>query len=154
MKKLLLIIISLLLLVGCQTKEEIEAQKKQEELNKITEEVEKEEISDEAKKWLIDSKTKKMATILCMTTSKKCKKIKTYVDKLLTEYNITIYFYNLDEIEDTTKQTIKTTYELKDFASYTPYIFITENSKLLTSKTDFTEEELSTLLKETKIISE
>ena len=154
MKKLIFCIASILLLVSCQTEEEIREQKKQEEINKITEEIEKEQISDEAKKWLIDTKTKNMATIFCMATSKKCNNLKNYIDSLIEEYNITIYFYNLDEIDESTKETIKTTYELNDYANYTPYIFITENNKLLDTKTDFTNDELLKLLKETKIISE
>ena len=80
MKKLFIFILCLITLSGCQTQEEIKKQKEQEELNKIKNEVQNSEIPEEVKTWTYDVKTKKLSTVFCISTSKKCADFKTTLE--------------------------------------------------------------------------
>ena len=63
-KTFLLILIVLLLITGCKTREEIEKEKEQQRIDDITKEVEKNtEVPEDVKKWLVDNKTKQVLTI-------------------------------------------------------------------------------------------
>lgn len=153
MKKFLLSISCILFLTNCQTQEEIKKQQEKEEIEKITEELNREELSEESKKWLIDTKTKKVTTVLCMSSSKKCKELEKHLYNIKNEYDITLYYYNIDNLDKNTLNILKNTYELKDYTGYTPYVFIVEKERLLDTKTDITNDNINNYLKEKDIIS-
>lgn len=134
MKKVL-IIICLILLTGCKTQEEIKEEKRQEEINKIKEEVNNTEVPESTKEWLIKTKTENVLTILCITTSNKCNTLKNNL-KDLSKDNILVYYYNVDELTNEELKIYKTTYELKDYTGYLPYIILTSNDKLITTIKD------------------
>lgn len=134
MKKVLLII-CLILLTGCKTQEEIKEEKRQEEINKIKEEVNNTEVPESTKDWLIKTKTENVLTILCITTSNKCNTLKNNL-KDLSKDNILVYYYNVDELTNEELKIYKTTYELKDYTGYLPYIILTNNDKLITTIKD------------------
>lgn len=134
MKKVLLII-CLILLTGCKTQEEIKEEKRQEEINKIKEEVNNTEVPESTKDWLIKTKTENVLTILCITTSNKCNTLKNNL-KDLSKDNILVYYYNVDELTNEELKIYKTTYELKDYTGYLPYIILTSNDKLITTIKD------------------
>lgn len=134
MKKVL-IIICLILLTGCKTQEEIKEEKRQEEINKIKEEVNNTEVPESTKDWLIKTKTENVLTILCITTSNKCNTLKNNL-KDLSKDNILVYYYNVDELTNEELKIYKTTYELKDYTGYLPYIILTSNDKLITTIKD------------------
>lgn len=155
MKKVIILLCLFFLVVGCETKEERDEKKKQEEIKKVTEKLDKQELSEEAKKWLLSTKTEKVITIFCVSTSKKCEEIKAIVDEVQTKYKNITYYYNLDEIDEETKKTLKETYKIDDYASYTPYLFVTIKDKLINTHTgSFTKEEYIEFLKTSKVISE
>ena len=143
MKKVLVVLLSLLIICGCETQEQRDIRKHQEEIDKVTQEVSSSNIPENAKKWLVDIKTEKVVTVLCITTSSKCKIMQEKFDQVNNKLK---YFINLDEIEDEEKNVYKTTFELDDYTSYVPYIIISDSNKLLTTKTDITIEELNELL--------
>ena len=134
MKKVLLII-CIILLTGCKTQEEIKEEKRQEEINKIKEEVNNTEVPESTKDWLIKTKTENVLTILCITTSNKCNTLKNNL-KDLSKDNILVYYYNVDELTNEELKIYKTTYELKDYTGYLPYIILTNNDKLITTIKD------------------
>ncbi len=143
MKKVLVILLALLILCGCETQEQRDIRKHQEEIEKATQEVGSSNIPENAKKWLVDVKTEKVVTVLCITTSNKCKKIQENFDQINNKFK---YFINLDEIEDDEKNVYKTTFELDDYTSYVPYVIISEKNKLLTTETDITIEDINEIL--------
>lgn len=143
MKKVLLVLLSLLIICGCETQEQRDIRKHKEEIEKVTQEVNSSNIPENAKKWLVNIKTEKVVTVLCLTTSNKCKKMQENFDQVNNKLK---YFINLDEIEDEEKNVYKTTFELDDYTSYVPYIMISDSNKLLTTKTDITIEEINELL--------
>ena len=143
MKKVLVVLLSLLIICGCETQEQRDIRKHQEEIAKATQEVSSSNIPENAKKWLVDVKTEKVVTVLCITTSHKCKNIQENFDQIDNKLK---YFINLDEIEDDEKNVYKTTFELDDYTSYVPYVMISEKNKLLTTKTNITIEELNEIL--------
>ena len=147
MKKILLLLFSILLLFGCETKEEREQRKKDEEIQKITEELTQNETPEEAK-------ADKVVTIFCLTTSKKCESLKVVSEEIKEGENLKLYFFNLDEIKDEVKTIYKTTYELNDYTGYLPYIMIVSKNKLISTHTDTLDKEsFIEYLKENKIIS-
>lgn len=152
MKKLFIFILCLITLSGCQTQEEIKKQKEQEELNKIKNEVQNSEIPEEVKTWTYDVKTKKLSTVFCISTSKKCADFKTILEELKTEYNIDYYYFEVDKIDDNVKKHYKDYFELKDYTGYLPYTIISNKDKLITTKTDvLKKEELLSLFEEKKL---
>lgn len=152
MKKLF-IILFLLVLTGCQTKEEIEKQKKEEEIQNITEEINKKDVPESTKEWLIKNESEKVLTILCITTSNKCKELKENINTL--KEKITTYYLNVDKLNDEELLIYKTKYELKDYNSYLPYIFVGERNKLLTTIKDEKDvNKILTVLIDKKIVSQ
>ena len=153
-KRLFILVIILFLLSACQTQEEREKQKEQERINEITKEVEKNtEISEEAKKWLIDNKSTKVLTILCMKTSARCNKLKEDIKEY--EKNLKIYYIEMDETDEGTKETYKTTYELKEYTGYLPYVILVDNNKLIDYSTKVNDiKDIKDLLIKNKIVSE
>ena len=132
MKKKMLLLITCLLLIttACQTQEEREMEKERERVEEITKEVEKNtEIPEETKSWMIDNKSKKVITILCIKTSDRCNKIKEKINEI--EKNIKEYFIELDDLEDNVKDIYKTTYNLDSYTGYLPYVYLVDNNKLI-----------------------
>lgn len=147
MKKVLIVLLSLLIICGCETQEQRDIRKHQEEIDKVKQEVSTSDVPENAKKWLVDIKTEKVVTILCIKTSKKCGKMEENLDQIDNKLK---YFIYLDEIEEEEKKVYKTTFELNDYTSYVPYIMISDKNKLLTTKTDITIEEINELLNDKK----
>ncbi|MBQ6285216.1 MAG: hypothetical protein IJK67_02765 [Bacilli bacterium] len=153
-KKLLILTFIILLLSACKTQQEMEEEKENQRINEITKEVEKNtEISEEAKKWLIDNKATKVLTIFCMKTSSRCNKLKEEVKEY--ESKLKVYYIEMDETDDTTKETYKTTYELKEYTGYLPYVILVNNNKLIDYSNKITDiKDIKELLIKNKIVSE
>lgn len=155
MKKIVLILlITLVFITGCKTQEEIEKEKEKQRIEEITKEVEKNtEVSEDAKKWLVDNKSKKVLTVLCISTSKRCEEVK--VDLKNYESKLKVYYFELDKIEENDANTYKTTYELKNYTGYLPYIYLVDNNKLVDYERDIRKvEDIKTFLVKNKIVSE
>lgn len=152
--KITTLFIAIILLCGCQTKEQIQEKKEKERIDEITKEVEKnKEISEEAKKWLIDNKSSTVMTIYCISTSNRCTKIKENIE----EFNkkIKIHYLEMDKIDDDTKNVYKTTYELENYTGYLPYILIVKNDKKIDYSTNIKDvKDIKDLLIKNKIVSE
>ena len=131
MKKILLLITCVFLITtGCQTQEEREQEKEKQRIDNITEEVKKNtEIPEEAKTWMIDNKSKKVLTILCIKTSNRCLKLKEDIKDL--DKNIKVYYIEVDDLEEDVKNIYKTTYNLDDYTGYLPYVYLVDNNKLI-----------------------
>ncbi len=131
MKKILLLITCVFLITtGCQTQEEREQEKEKQRIDNITEEVKKNtEIPEEAKNWMIDNKSKKVLTILCIKTSNRCLKLKEDIKDL--DKTIKVYYIELDDLEEDVKNIYKTTYDLGDYTGYLPYVYLVDNNKLI-----------------------
>ena len=152
MKKILLII-CLILLTGCKTQEEIKEEKRQEEINKVKNEVNNTEVPESTKDWLIKTKTEDVLTILCITTSNKCNTLKNNIENLSKANNILVYYYNVDELTNEELKIYKSTYELKDYTGYLPYIILTSNDKLITTIKDTIDiDSIKNILKQNKIV--
>ena len=153
-KKLLILTFIILLLSACKTQQEMEEEKENQRIIEITKEVEKNtEISEEAKKWLIDNKATKVLTIFCMKTSSRCNKLKEEVKEY--ESKLKVYYIEMDETDDTTKETYKTTYELKEYTGYLPYVILVNNNKLIDYSNKITDiKDIKELLIKNKIVSE
>ena len=119
-----------LITTGCQTQEEREQEKEKQRIDNITEEVKKNtEIPEEAKNWMIDNKSKKVLTILCIKTSNRCLKLKEDIKDL--DKTIKVYYIELDDLEEDVKNIYKTTYDLDDYTGYLPYVYLVDNNKLI-----------------------
>ncbi len=131
MKKILLLITcAFLITTGCQTQEEREQEKEKQRIDNITEEVKKNtEIPEEAKTWMIDNKSKKVLTILCIKTSNRCLKLKEDIKDL--DKNVKVYYIELDDLEDDVKNIYKETYNLDNYTGYLPYVYLVDNNKLI-----------------------
>ena len=153
-KKLLILTFIILLLSACKSQQEMEEEKENQRIIEITKEVEKNtEISEEAKKWLIDNKATKVLTIFCMKTSSRCNKLKEEVKEY--ESKLKVYYIEMDETDDTTKETYKTTYELKEYTGYLPYVILVNNNKLIDYSNKITDiKDIKELLIKNKIVSE
>ena len=154
MKKYFMLVICLLMLVSCETKEEMEIRKKNEEIEKIKTELNDNNIPESTKDWLVDINTEKVVTILCLNSSNKCNKLKDEIQTIEnTEFKT--YYINLDEITEEEKNIYKNQFEIKDYTGYVPYIIISNKNKLLFTKTDVKNfNEINDVLKQLKIVSE
>ena len=130
MKKTLLIICLLLILCSCSKKDN----------NKLNSETNNTTITDNnigytenTKTWLEDISNKKVITIFCLTTSKKCTELNSNINQIK---NTKVYFLYLDEITDEEKNVYKNKYDLKDYTGYTPYLILSDKNKLLKTDTD------------------
>jgi len=142
------------MLVSCETKEEMEIRKKNEEIEKIKTELNENNIPESTKEWLVDINTDKVVTILCLNTSNKCNKLNDEI-KEITDTKYKIYYINLDEITEEEKNIYKNQFEIKDYTGYVPYIIISNRNKLLSTKTDVKNfNEINNILKQLKIVSE
>ncbi len=154
MKKILLTILFLIFITGCQTQEERELKKEKQRVDEITKEVEKNtEIPEEAKTWMIDNKSKTVLTILCLKTSNRCVEIQ----KGLAEYEkeVKIYYIEFDDLDENIKDIYKKTYELDNYTGYLPYVYLVSNNKLIKTNSkvkDITD--IKNMLIENKIVSE
>ena len=135
MKKLLLIS-CLLLLCSCESKEQIEKKNEEKKYNEMVSEVQKSDSPESTKEWLIDVNQGKVLTILCITTSGKCTKIKENVSKIK---GAKVYYLNVDELNDQEKDTYKNKFTLNDYTGYLPYLMLSNDNKLLKTKTDIYE---------------
>ncbi len=153
-KKLLILTVIILLLSACKTQEEIEEEKEKQRIDEITKEVEKNtEVSEDAKKWLIDNKATKVLTIFCMKTSSRCNKLKEDVKEY--ENKLKIYYIEMDETDDSTKEIYKTTYELKEYTGYLPYAILVDNNRLIDYLNKISDiKDIKELLVKNKIVSE
>ena len=153
MKKILLLLTTFLLLTSCQTKEEIEEKKKQEEIKILKEEINNREVPENTKKWILENETEKVLTILCISTSTKCNKLKENIGTI--NKSIKTYFFNVDELSEEELKTYKTKYNLEDYTGYLPYIIVSERNKLITTiKDKYKTEEIIEILKREKLIAD
>lgn len=154
MKKLFILVLFILLLTGCKTQEDIQKEKKEEEINKISEELDKEEVPTEAKEWLINIKTEDVLTVFCISTSKKCATLKEDINSIKKEYKLLTYYFEFDKIDENVRKVYKETFKLNDYTGYLPYIIISSKNTLIKTHTDtLSKDDLIKLLKENKIIS-
>lgn len=153
MKKLFMLLLIIFMLVGCETQEERDARKKSEEIKKINESLTTSEIPEETRQWLVDTKMENVITVFCITSSKKCEELSNTIEEVKKNNGVITHIINLDTIADNVKNVYKTTYELKDYTGYLPYIFITSKEELLYTHTDIiSQEELINVLKENEIV--
>lgn len=153
-KKLLVLFISLFMICACQTQEKIKEEKEKKRIDEITKEVNNSyKISEDAKKWLVDNKSTKVLTILCIKTSNRCNKIKDNIKDY--EKKLKVYYIELDDLEDNEKDVYKKTYELKDYTGYLPYIYLVNNNKLIDYNKDIKSiDDIKDFLIKNKIVSE
>lgn len=136
MKKLFIVLFCILLLTGCETKEERDKRLEEEQLKSIKEEVTKSEVPENAKEWLVDIKSDKVLTVLCISTSNKCTKIKENLNNIKS---IKTYYFNVDEISDEEKDVYKTEFELPNYTGYLPYLILSNDDKLIDTTFDIFE---------------
>ncbi len=154
MKKVVLLT-TLLLLTGCKTQQELAEEKRLEELNKITEEVNKTEVPESTKDWLIKTKTEEVLTIICISTSSKCNTINTNLEELKKQTNIETYYIEVDKLTEEETNIYKTTFKLDDYNGYLPYMLLTRENELITTIKDTADiNEIKNIIDQNKIVSE
>lgn len=136
MKRVVFILFFILLITGCQTQEEIKQKKLEEEINKINNELSKNEIPKETREWIVNSKTSKTATVFCISTSKKCAKLKDEIESIDKEIKNNVYYIELDTIDEDSTNVYKTTFELIDYTSYLPYVSFVNKGEFELYKSD------------------
>ncbi len=129
MKKILLGSLILLLLCSCDNNKNTEI--KNQTLENTTNEIDNMNVSEELKAWLNDIKTNKVLTIFCISTSKRCEKIKGSIDEIT---NVNKYIIMLDQLNDEEKSIYKSKFDIKDYTGYVPYLILSDKDKLINTK--------------------
>lgn len=152
-KKIFLILLLIFIFSGCKTQEEIMQEKEKERVDQISKEVEEnKEIPQETKEWIIDNKSKKVLTILCIKSSKKCQNIKQNIN--VFNNNIKTYYIELDDTFENVKDVYKNTYELDNYTGYLPYAFYVNNDILIDKIANINNiEDINNFLIKNKIVS-
>jgi alkyl hydroperoxide reductase subunit AhpC len=142
------------MLFGCETQEERIKREKDEKVEEITKELTSKEIPKDVQNWIVSTTLDKVITVFCITTSKKCTEEKNIIEEIKTEYNVNMYYINVDEIPDESKNIYKTTYDIEDYTGYLPYMLVTDSKEVISTHTDMLKkEDFVNYLKELKIIS-
>lgn len=92
------------------------------------------DIPEGVKDWEIELRNGKTITILCISTSNRCNKIK----EEIKNRNIFLYYVELDSINEEEKEYYKNKFELKDYTGYLPYVIYSNNNKLIKTKANVT----------------
>ena len=154
MKKILLLLLIVFMLFGCETQEERIKREKNEKVEEITKELANKEVPKEVQNWIVSTTLDKVITVFCITTSKKCTEEKNIVEEIKAEYDVNMYYINVDEIPEKSKNIYKTTYEIEDYTGYLPYMLVTDSKEVISTHTDMLKkEDFVNYLKELKIIS-
>ena len=154
MKKMLLLLLIVFMLFGCETQEERIKREKNEKVEEITKELANKEVPKEVQNWIVSTTLDKVITVFCITTSKKCTEEKNIVEEIKAEYDVNMYYINVDEIPEKSKNIYKTTYEIEDYTGYLPYMLVTDSKEVISTHTDMLKkEDFVNYLKELKIIS-
>lgn len=104
---------------------------KEKEKNEI---INNSDIPEGVKDWEIELRNGKTITILCISTSNRCNKIK----EEIKNKNIFLYYVELDSINEEENEYYKNKFELKDYTGYLPYVIYSNNNKLIKTKANVT----------------
>ncbi len=90
------------------------------------------DIPDGVKNWKINLHDGKTITVLCISTSNRCNKIKEDIKSNKRD----IYYIKLDNINEQEKEYYKNRFDLKDYTGYLSYAIYSDNNELIKTKTN------------------
>ncbi len=103
--------------------------------------------------WLEDVQSKEVVTVIASTTCPHCQEYKPVITSLSQEHDFNLYFFEIEELSEDEKNTVLTTFDLKDFDGGVPYTFIVKDGKVAGTTIGFANQEnTEKFLKENKII--
>lgn len=91
------------------------------------------ESSEQVVAWSTDtSQEEPVVTVLASSTCGYCAQYEPVIEALAEENDFKLYWFELDQLNDTDTQTLISTYELEEFDGSVPYTFITEDNQFVT----------------------
>lgn len=88
--------------------------------------------------WLIDTeKEEPVVTILGLTTCGHCQSYKPVIEKLADKYGFKLYFFELDELNESDRLLVEKTYKLETYATSVPFTYIVKKGEVIAEDTGF-----------------
>lgn len=147
MKKLLTCLSIILVLTGCEYLEKLETNEESSQLstNQSQSSIQNtEDISSNNKyihfnagyqEWLNATREDKyVVTVFGASYCPHCTKFKPVIESVAEKYNIELYYYYIDELDDEESNKIINSYDT-NFEGSVPHMFITKNSNVITNRT-------------------
>lgn len=132
-KDVIIFLLIILMICSCNTNNKNNADEIKKEKEK-TDIINNSDIPDGVKDWEIKLHDGETITVLCISTSNRCNKIKEDIESNKRD----IYYIELDNINEQEKEYYKNKFELKDYTGYLPYVIYSNNNKLTKTKTNVT----------------
>lgn len=130
-KNVIVFLLVLLMICSCDTNNKNNADEIKKEKEK-TDIINNNDIPDGVKDWEIKLHDGETITVLCISTSNRCNKIKEDIESNERD----IYYIELDNINEQEKEYYKNKFELKDYTGYLSYVIYSNNNKLTKTKTN------------------
>ena len=87
---------------------------------------------------MIDTeKEEPVVTILGLTTCGHCQSYKPVIEKLADKYGFKLYFFELDELNESDRLLVEKTYKLETYATSVPFTYIVKKGEVIAEDTGF-----------------
>ena len=92
--------------------------------------------------WLEDTlKDDYVITVLALTTCQYCQAYKPIITKVAKDYDLKLYFYEVDSLSTSDSDILTSTYELKNYEGYVPFTFVLKDGEVVADQTGYNDEE-------------
>jgi len=93
--------------------------------------------------WLAETQKKdeSVITVLALTTCQYCQAYKPIITKIANDYNLKLFFYEVDSLSSTESEILTSSYELKNYEGYVPFTFVLQNGEVVSDNTGYMDEE-------------
>lgn len=130
-KNIIIFLLIMVMICGCDknNKSNVDNFKKEKEKLDI---INNSNIPDGVKDWEIELHYGETITVLCISTSSRCNKIKDDIKNSEKD----IYYIEIDNVNEQEKEYYKHKFDLKDYTGYLPYVIYSDTNELVKTKTN------------------
>ena len=93
--------------------------------------------------WLAETQKQDeyVITVLALTTCQYCQAYKPIITKVAEDYDLKLFFYEVDSLGTTESEILTSSYELKDYEGYVPFTFVLQNGEVIGDNTGYMDED-------------
>lgn len=98
-------------------------------------------INGDVAKWMKDVQSGTVVTVLGTTLCPHCKEYKPVIKELAEKYNLNLYYFSIDELNDQEFKAVTETFDLEHYNNAVPFTFVVKDGKVITDTTGFSSKE-------------
>lgn len=92
--------------------------------------------------WLAATQTDDyIITVLALTTCQYCQAYKPIITQIAKDYDLKLYFYEVDSLSNEESAILTSSYELKNYEGYVPFTFVLKDGEVQGDNTGYLDEE-------------